>query len=65
MTVGSAAADVSRVEAAFGRQQQTIARLEARCAELEGAVRDLKVRLGEPQVPVTYQASPSRLRYSD
>jgi hypothetical protein len=49
-----------------GRQQQLIQRLEGRVSELEGALRDLKVRLGEPQVPVLYQATPaSRLRYSD
>ena len=65
VSTASGAADASSVDAAFQRQQQTIVRLDARCAELEGAVRDLKVRLGEPQVPVTYQASPGRLRYSD
>ena len=58
-STASGAADAAGVEAAFARQQQAIARLETRILDLEGALRDLKVRLHEPQVPVTYQASPS------
>jgi hypothetical protein len=59
-------ATAASVDDRLERQQYTINRLENRIVELEGALRDLKVRLSEPQVPVTYQATPnSRIRYSD
>lgn len=66
--VTSLVADLRQQSAVLEQQRNVINHLQQRCNDLEGAFRDLKVRLGEPQVPLTYQATspaPRSLRYSN
>jgi hypothetical protein len=66
--ITSLVADNRAQKAVIDQQRLAVDRLEARCADLEVAFRELRSRLGDgPNVPTAYQAttpSPRGLRYS-